>query len=296
MSRFLDPAVLSTLSSLELVARTVVDGFIAGLHRSVSFGFSQEFAEYRAYNEGDELKNIDWNVFARSERLVVKRYQGETNSGVTLLMDASNSMSFKSHAVSKMDYARYLAASLGYLCLRRQRDAAGLLVFDEEVRHYMVPSMRQGQLSRLLAGLELAEPRARTRFEGPLAHVDALLRRRGIVVLISDFYDEPQRIIRALEPLAQRGNEVLLLHVLDPEEMQPLPRGGALLVDLETGERLEVSGEYARDEYGARLQKHLKELAQGAQGAGMHHQLLVTDRPLDAALSEYLTVRGGRGG
>lgn len=296
MSRFLDPAVLSTLSSLELVARTVVDGFIAGLHRSVSFGFSQEFAEYRAYNEGDELKNIDWNVFARTERLVVKRYQGETNSGVTVLLDASNSMSFKSHAVSKMDYARFIAASLGYLCLRRQRDAAGLLVFDEEVRHYIVPSMRQGQLSRLLAGLELAEARARTRFEGPLAQVDALLRRRGIVVLISDFYDEPQRIVRALEPLAQRGNEVLLLQVLDPEEMNPLPRGGALLVDLETGERMEVSGEYARDEYGARLQKHLADLALGAQGAGMHHQLLVTDRPLDAALTEYLTVRSSRGG
>ena len=295
MSRFLDPAVLSTLSSLELVARTVVDGFIAGLHRSVSFGFSQEFAEYRAYNEGDELKNIDWNVFARTERLVVKRYQGETNSGVTVLLDASNSMSFKSHAVSKMDYARYIAACLGYLCLRRQRDAAGLLVFDEEVRHYMVPSMRQGQLARLLAGLELAEPRARTRFEEPLSQVDALLRRRGIVVLISDFYEEPQRVIRALEPLAQRGNEVLLLHLMDPEEMKPLPKGGALLVDLETGERLEVSGEYARDEYGARLQKHLTDLAQGAQGAGMHHQLMVTDRPLDQALTEYLTVRGGRG-
>jgi uncharacterized protein (DUF58 family) len=295
MSRFLDPAVLSSLSSLELVARAVVDGFIAGLHRSVSFGFSQEFAEYRPYYEGDELKNIDWNVFARTERLVVKRYQGETNSGVTLLLDASNSMRFKSHAVSKMDYARFIAASIGYLCLRRQRDAAGLLVFDEQVRHYIVPSMRQGQLSRLLAGLELAEAGARTAFEEPLRQVDALLRRRGIVVVISDFYDEPARIVRALEPLAQRGNEVLLLHLLDPEEIKPLPRGGALLVDLETGERMEVSGEFARDEYGARLERHLEDLKLGAQAAGMNYQLMITDRPLDQALTEYLTVRGGRG-
>jgi uncharacterized protein (DUF58 family) len=203
-------------------------------------------------------------------------------------------MSYRSHAVSKMDYARFIAASLGYLALRRQRDAAGLLVFDEEVRHYIVPSMRQGQLSRLLAGLELAEPRARTRFDEPLSQVGSLLRRRGIVVVISDFYDKPDLIVRSLEPLAQRGNEVLLLHLLDPEEIKPLPRGGALLVDLETGARLEVSGEYARDEYGPRLQKHLSDLSTGAQGAGMSYQLLVTDRPMDEALREYLTVRGGR--
>lgn len=294
MSRFLDPVLLASLSSLELVARTVVDGYIAGLHRSVTLGFSQEFAEYRAYNEGDELRNIDWNVYARTERLVIKRFQGETNSGVTLVLDASNSMSFRSHGISKMDYARYIAGALGYLALRRQRDAAGLLVFDEEVRHYLVPSMRQGQLGRLLAGLELAEARARTRFEEPLAQVSALLRRRGIVVVISDFYEEPARIIRGLEPLVQRGNEVLLMHLLDPEEMRPLPQGGALLVDLETGTRMEVSGEYARDEYGARLERHLAELREGALGAGMSYQLLVTDKPLDRGLSEYLTVRAGR--
>jgi uncharacterized protein (DUF58 family) len=293
VSRFLDPQLLASLSSLELVAKTVVDGFIAGLHRSVTLGFSQEFAEYRAYNVGDDPKGIDWNVYARSGRMYVKRYQGETNCGLTLMLDASNSMRYSSHALTKIDYARFIAASLGFLALRRQRDAAGLMVFDEEVRHHIVPSLKQGQLPRLLAGLELAEPRERTGITQAAAQAAALLTRRGIVVVISDFYDEPRRIIEALEPLARRGNEVLLMHLIDPRELQPLPVG-ALLEDLESGERLEVSAEYVQAGYGERLTLHLTGLEEGATGAGMHYQRLVTDQPLDAGLSGYLRVRAGR--
>src|ERR1700674_1747613 len=162
VQRFLDPAVLTSISSLELVAKTVVEGFVAGLHRSPNFGFSQEFAEYQAYTPGDDLRHIDWNVFARTERAYLKRYRGETNTLLTVLLDASSSMKYTSHAVTKMDYARYMAASLFYLPTQTQRDAAGLIVFDDELRNYIRPSTRQGQLSRLLAALELAEPRART--------------------------------------------------------------------------------------------------------------------------------------
>ena len=166
--RFLDPTVLAGISGLELIAKTVVDGFVAGLHRSPDFGFSQEFAEYRAYTPGDDLRHVDWNVFARTERAYLKRYRGETNSLLTVLLDASQSMEFASHAVSKMDYARYIAASLFYLAIHSQRDAAGLIVFDDEVRNYIRPSTRQGQLARLLSGLEHAEPRARTDFGKPM--------------------------------------------------------------------------------------------------------------------------------
>lgn len=294
MSRFLDPAVLAQVSSLELVARTVVDGFVAGLHTSADLGFSQEFAEYRPYTPGDEPRTIDWNVFARTERMYVKRYKGETNSVVTTLLDASNSMRYTSHAVSKMTYARYIAASLGYLAIRKQRDAAGLLVFDDEVRSYIGPSTRHGQLARLLAGLEQAEPRARTRFDKPLAHIEGLVRRRGIVLLLSDFYEQPEVILRALEPLALRGNEVLLMHILDPAEVAPRLGGSSLLVDLETGARIEVSPEYAGTEYRQRIARHIEALREGAQRAGMSYQLLTTDRPLDHALREYLTVRAGQ--
>src|ERR1700704_7004865 len=182
--RFLNPETLSGISGLDLIARTVVDGFVSGLHRSPDFGFSQEFAEYRAYSPGDDLRHVDWNVFARTERAYLKRYRGETNSMLTALLDASHSMKFTSHGVSKMDYARYVAASLFYLAIHNQRDAAGLIVFDDEVRDYIRPSTRQGQLHRLLAGLEQAEPRARTDFTKPLNHFQELLRRRGMVVVI----------------------------------------------------------------------------------------------------------------
>ena len=137
MQRYLDPTVLAGISSLDLVAKTVVDGFIAGLHRSPDFGFSQEFAEYRAYSPGDDLRHVDWNVYARTERAYLKRYRGETNTLLTILLDASSSMNFTSHKITKMDYARYTAASLFYLATQSQRDAAGLIVFDDEVRTYI---------------------------------------------------------------------------------------------------------------------------------------------------------------
>src|SRR6266481_5512411 len=167
LQRFLDPHTLSGMSGLDLIARTVVDGFVAGLHRSPDFGFSQEFAEYRAYTPGDDLRHVDWNVFARTERTYLKRYRGETNSLLTVLLDASQSMEYASHAVNKMDYARYIAASLFYLAIHSQRDAAGLIVFDNEVREYIKPSTRPGQLARLFAGLDQAEPHARTNFARP---------------------------------------------------------------------------------------------------------------------------------
>jgi uncharacterized protein (DUF58 family) len=292
--RFLNPSVLAAISSLDLVAKTVVDGFVAGLHRSRDFGFSQEFTEYRAYTPGDDLRHVDWNVFARTGRMYLKRYRGETNSVLTVLLDASSSMQFGSHGVNKMDYARYLAASLFYLALHGQRDAAGLITFDDEIRNYIRPSTRQGQLHRLLAGLEQAEARARTDFAKPMHYFQEFVARRGMVLIVSDFWDSPESIVRAIEPLRFHGNEVVLFHVLDPEDVRPELNGPSILVDMETEKQLEVTPDYTKREYREKIVAHLADLRDRTQAAGMGYYLLMTDRPLDAALREYLTLRGGR--
>jgi uncharacterized protein (DUF58 family) len=291
MQRFLDPQVLAGISSLDLLAKTVVDGFVAGLHRSPEFGFSQEFAEYRAYTPGDDLRHVDWNLFARTERCYLKRYRGETNSQLTVLLDASNSMQYTSSPPSKIDYARYLAAALFYLAIHNQRDAAGLIVFDEEVREYIRPSTRSGQLARLFAGLEHATPRAQTDFAKPLQHFHNALHRRGIAIVISDFYEKPETIIANIASLRFRGNEVILFQVLDPQEIRPAMKGSAILVDLETNHRIEVIPEYTQTAYRTKIDAHVEQLRSGARAAGMDYHLLVTTQPLDLALREYLTLR-----
>jgi uncharacterized protein (DUF58 family) len=294
VQRYLDPVVLAGISGLDLVAKTVVDGFVAGLHRSPDFGFSQEFAEYRAYSPGDDLRHVDWNVFARTERAYLKRYRGETNTLLTVLLDASSSMNYSSHKVKKIEYARYVAASLFYLTTQTQRDAAGLIVFDDEVRSYIRASTRQGQLYRLLSGLENAEPRARTDYTKPLLHFQNFLSKRGMVVIISDFFASPEDIVHTIEPLRYHGNEVVLFHVLDPQELRPQLDQPVLLVDMETEESLEVTPEYGHEEYRTKVQSHITQLQDRVRGAGMDYHLLVTDQPLDGALRQYLTLRQGR--
>jgi uncharacterized protein (DUF58 family) len=296
LQRFLDPQVLHGISSLDLVAKTVVDGFVAGLHKSPDFGFSLEFAEYRAYSPGDDLRHVDWNLFARTERCYLKRYRGETNSQLTILLDASNSMKYSSHSVTKMDYARYVAASLFYLSIKNQRDPAGLIVFDDEVREYMRPSTRAGQLYRLMAGLEQAEPRARTDFGKPMKYFQEFLRRRGIVLVISDFYEEPEKVIKAIEPLRFHGSEVVLFHILDPKEIYPELKGPAILVDLETDQKLEVIPDYVKTTYRTKMDNHLEQMRDRTRAAGMGYHLLETNKPLDRALTEYLSLRQSQGG
>ena len=294
LQRFLDPATLASISGLDLVAKTVVDGFVAGLHRSPDFGFSQEFAEYRAYAEGDDLRHVDWNVFARTDRCYLKRYRGETNSQLLVLLDTSASMGYGSSAVHKLDFARFLAASLCYLA-SEQRDAAGLIVFDEDVKNYIAPSTRQGQLFRLLHAIESAAVGTRTDFVKPFVHFQNFLHRRGLVVVLSDYYANPDEIVRTIEPLRYKGNEVILFHILDPEELAPKFREPVLLVDMEnSGHSLEVSPEYARTEYRAKIDAHIEALGSKARGSGMDYFLMNTGRPLDEGLREYLSIRQGR--
>ena len=294
LQRFLDPATLASISGLDLVAKTIVDGFVSGLHRSPDFGFSQEFAEYRAYTQGDDLRHVDWNVFARTDRCYLKRYRGETNTQLLILMDTSASMAYASHSVSKLDYARFVAASLCYMA-NLQRDAAGLIIFDEDVVNYVQPSTRQGQLFRLLHAIENAVPGTHTDFTKPFVHFQNFLHRRGIVVVLSDFYEDPERIIKTVEPLRYKGNEVVLFHMLDPQEIKPKFREPVLLVDMEnSGAALEVSPEYARNEYRRKMDSHVEALGSKARGAGLDYFLMDTSRPLDEGLREYLAVRRGR--
>ncbi len=294
LQRFLDPDTLASISGLDLIAKTIVDGFVAGLHRSPDFGFSQEFAEYRAYSPGDDLRHVDWNVFARTDRCYLKRYRGETNTQLLVLLDTSASMAYGSHEVHKLDYARFVAASLCYMA-NLQRDAAGLIVFDEDVANYVAPSTRQGQLFRLLHAIEKAEPGTRTDFAKPFIHFQNYLHRRGIVVVLSDFYEEPEIIINTVEPLRHRGNEVILFHVLDPQEIAPKFRQPVLLVDMENAaSSLEVSPEYARHEYRGKIESHIHTLKDQAKAAGLDYFLMDTARPLDEGLREYLFIRQGR--
>lgn len=293
LQRYLDPVTLASISSLDLVAKTVVDGFVAGLHRSPDFGFSQEFAEYRAYNEGDDLRHVDWNVFARTGKAFLKRYRGETNTQLLVLLDTSASMAYSSHQINKLDYARYLAASLVYMA-NSQRDAAGLIVFDDDVKNYVPPSTKQGQLFRLLHAIEHSEVGTHTDFAKPFFHFQSFLHRRGIVAVISDFYEKPETIIKAVEPLRYHGNEVVLFHVLDPREVDPNFRDPVVLIDLEDKTSMEVSPEYARNEYRHRIGAHIEALRTKAQASGLDYQFMNTARPLDEGLREYLTIRQGR--
>jgi uncharacterized protein (DUF58 family) len=285
--------MLAGISHLDLVAKTVVDGFVAGLHKSPDFGFSQEFAEYRAYTPGDDLRHVDWNVYARTERAYLKRYRGETNSQLTLMLDSSASMGFSSHGISKLDYARFVAVSLAYLA-NQQRDAAGAIVFDDDVRNYVRPSTRQGQFMRVAHAIESAKLGIRTNFAKPFIHFQEFLRRRGIVVVLSDFYEQPETVIGTVAPLRFRGNDLILFHVLDPQEIRPTLKEPALLVDMETQDALEVSPEYVRDEYRPKIDAHIEALKKKAAAANIDYFLLPTDRPLDAAMLEYFLVRKGR--
>jgi len=292
-TRFIDPALLAGISHLDLVAKTVVDGFVAGLHRSPDFGFSQEFAEYRAYTPGDDLRHVDWNVFARTERAYLKRYRGETNCQLTLMLDSSASMGYTSHSITKLDYARFLSVSLAYMA-NQQRDAAGVIVFNDDVRNYVRPSTRQGQFMRVAHAIEHAELGTRTDFAKPFVHFQNFLRRRGIVAVISDFYEQPDVIINTVAPLCFRGNEMILFHVLDPQEIRPKLKEPVLLVDVETDDALEVSPEYAKEEYSQKIDSHIEALKKKAAAANIDYCLLRTDRPLDDALREYFLIRKGR--
>jgi len=290
----LDPKVLASLSNLELVARAAVHGFLHGLHRSPLFGFSQEFAEYRAYAEGDDPRFIDWNVYARTERTYIKRFLGETNTHLVILLDASASMGYGSDAIIKLQYAKFLAATLAYLA-SRQHDAVGLIIFDEEVRDHRPPSSQPGKLNGVLHAIDRATPGAGTDLGVPFERFRQYQSGRGLVAVISDFYCDPEAMIKSVQPLAYQGQDVILFQLLDPQELEPEFKESALLEDMETGEAMEVSPIFMRSRYRERIRTHIAALSDAAAGAAADHQMVSIVEPLDTALRNYLLFRQRRG-
>jgi uncharacterized protein (DUF58 family) len=292
-TRLLRPEVLAGLSTLDLVARTVVEGFLIGLHRSPTFGFSQEFAEYRPYAEGDDLRYIDWNVYARSEKTYIKRFLGETNSHLVLLLDASASMGYGTGAVNKFQYGQYLAACLGYMA-SKQHDAVGCIIFDEEVRDYRPPTTRSGNILSVLHTIDRASPARGTNLDKPFRHFAGFTSHRGMVVVISDFYCDPDEMIASVRPLAFKGQDIILFHLLDPGELKLDFNEATLLEDAETGHAVEVSGQFIREGYSERVQQHIGSIRKAAAGIGADHVLVDTSEPLDQALRNYLMFRQRR--
>jgi uncharacterized protein (DUF58 family) len=290
----LEPQVLAGLSNLDLVARAVVEGFLTGLHRSPFFGFSQEFREYKAYAEGDDPRFVDWNVYARTERTYIKRFLGETNTRLVVLLDASASMGYGSKGVTKLQYGKFLAATLAYLAAR-QHDAVGLVVFDEDIRDHRQPSSRPGHLQGVLHAIDRAEPGTGTDLSRPIERFREFEKGRGLVAVISDFYCDPEALLQGVRPLAYQGQDVVLFQLLDPEELKPELRESALLEDMESGDTVEVSPSFMRARYREKIDAHIGDLKRQATGAGADHVLVDITHPLDEALRSYLLFRQRRG-
>lgn len=287
--RFIDPRVLSGLSNLSLVARTVVEGFISGLHRSPYHGFSLDFAEYRAYTSGDDIRSVDWKVYARSDKFFVKKYEGETNTQLYLLLDCSRSMAFSSQELSKLDYGRFLAASLAYLA-RRQKDAVGLITFDSKLLRITPARTRRGHYQTLLHHLEASENGEQTNIQAAVGEMSNYTRKRCLVVLISDLYAAPEDVGRALRSLHARGNDIVLFHLLDPAEIEPPFATVSTLEDMET-QAHKPYDPASRKAYIQALEEHIAELKSECAEMYVDYALLNTEKPLDAALRHYLTAR-----
>lgn len=292
-TNFIDPAVLSRISSLELLARAVVEGFVAGLHRSPYKGFSVEFMSYRPYIPGDDLMRLDWKLFARTDRYYVKEFEDETNTSLTILLDVSASMEYGSKSVTKRRYASFLAASLAYLVIR-QRDAAGITFFDDRVREQVPPRSTTGHLHTILQYLEQVESGTRSDLGKPLHEMAERRRRRGFVVLISDLLDDVDTIVNGLRHFRFRGHEVIVFHVMDPAELTFDFSDFVEFEDMETGDRLIVASEATRAAYLENLERFRSTLTRECGLLGVEYALMPTDRPLDYALFEYLAARARR--
>ncbi len=290
----LDPKVLASLSNLELVAKAAVEGFVIGLHRSPKFGFSQEFVEYRAYGEGDDPRYIDWNVYARTDKTYIKRFLGETNSHLMILLDSSASMGYGSQGLTKLQVGKFLGASLAYMA-SRQHDAVGVMVFADEVLSYRPPASRSGSLQGVIHTLDHAQAQQGTAIAKPMTRFQEHIRRRGLVVVISDFYCDTQELLDNVRPLAVQGQDVILFHLLDPGELAPDIKQSTLFEDMETGHAVEVAPNFMQKEYRERINAHIAGIQKAAQGMNCDHVLIKTSDSLDKALHSYLTFREKRG-
>ena len=292
-ARFIDPRVLARIANLELLARTVVEGFVSGLHRSPHLGLSTDFAEHRSYQPGDDLRRLDWKLFGRTDRFYLKEFEAETNANVVVLLDGSRSMLYGSGAVTKLDYARYLAAALLWFS-QSQRDKVGLITFDGDIREHIPPSTRR--LPHCLHALErmarhAASPSTPGTLDSPMRKCTELLTRRGIVILISDLYETPEKVVAACGHLRQRGNDLIVLQVLDPAELSFPFNEAASFEDMETGDKIPVVPDRVQRDYRGRMERHIQELRRLMARGGIDFASFDTSKPLDHALFNYLNSR-----
>jgi uncharacterized protein (DUF58 family) len=287
-ARFVDPVVLARIGNLELVARSVVDGFINGLHRAPYFGASVDFAEHRGYVPGDDIRRIDWRLYARTDRYYVKEYEADSNSNFAVLLDVSKSMSYGTRGVSKLDYGRMLAGCLTYL-VHRQRDRVGLVAFDSEIVEHVPPSAKHMEV--VLHVLDRITGGRPGSLRGPLHKLAEHFGRRGILVLISDLYEEPEAVLDAVSPLRFRGNDLIVFHLLDPTELEFSFQDASSFEDLESGEQVPVVPEAFREQYRTLVRAHVDALTRKCSEVRVDYTLVDTSAPLDHALFSYLSTR-----
>jgi uncharacterized protein (DUF58 family) len=287
-ARFVDPKILQRIGNLELLARNVVEGFINGLHRAPFFGASIDFAEHRGYVAGDDIRRVDWRLYARTDRYYVKQYEADTNTNLSILFDISKSMQFGSRGIPKIEYGSFVAACLAYLA-QRQRDRVGIITFDNDIVNHVPPSAKHFNVT--LQTLDRARAERPGHLAAPLSKMAEHFKRRGILVLISDFYEEPDTILEAIKPLKFLGNDLIVFHVLDPAELDFGYEDASSFEDLETGEQVPVVPESLRDEYRAMIRAHIDALTTKFSEHRIDYALLNTAEPLDRALFSYLSSR-----
>ncbi len=287
---FLQPEVVARLKGIDLKARLVVEGFLAGLHRSPYKGFSVEFTEHRQYMPGDELKRIDWKVYARTDRFFIREFEEETNLRAYLVLDASGSMSYATGKVTKLTYATLLAASLSYLLLH-QKDSAGLVTFSDRIEQYVPPRSSPAHLNVLLKTLAALKPGGDTNVAGTLHQLAERIRRRGLVIVISDLWDESGSVLSALRHFRFRKHEVLVFHVIDPNERRFGFSNPVVLKDLETGQEMTVDPRTVREEYQQSFDAYFGAFERGCREALIDYHRITTDTPFDRALFSYLERR-----
>jgi uncharacterized protein (DUF58 family) len=285
--RYLDPDTLQKIGPLELIVRHVVEGVRIGLHKSPLRGFSTEFAHHRQYVPGDPLRHLDWRVYARSERYYLKLFEAETDFTAYLLLDASSSMHYRSKSVSKLEYAKYLAASLAHLIIG-QRDAVGLAVFDDKLRRYLEPSSAQSVVLNLAAELEKVEPAPRTNVAALLHEFAERIKRRGVVILFSDLFDQLDGFLKGLDHLRYRGHNVMVFHMLDKDELTFPFEGTCKFRGLEVPEELLTRPRRVQEAYLKELQRFLKEVRGTCERCQVDYMLVDTSRPVDVVIAEAL--------
>jgi uncharacterized protein (DUF58 family) len=287
---YIQPERLKNLGNLELIARLVVEGFVTGLHQSPFHGFSVEFSQHRAYMPGDSLRYIDWKVYGRSDRFYIKQFEEETNLRCYLLLDISRSMAYNSGAVSKANYAGMLAAALSYLFLK-QRDAVGLVLFDDEIRQIIPPRSVSSYLTPIVTAIDRANFGSDTNLGAILHKVAERIHRRSLIILLSDLLDEPDNLLTGLKHFRYDKHEVIVFHILDRQETEFDFRGDIVFEDLESRAQIKTQPTFIRETYKSRFSEFLEYYRRNIINNGIDYQILDTSTPFDLALNHYLLKR-----